>query len=1026
MKFSELLIVFRNRVRATLRFVYEHPLIFFLIIALISFWPLALMLHSLPHDELNVVLAWKRFSSECLREGMIPLWNPYQQLGYPVHADLQYPVWYPELLLISALGRYSMFTLNLLFIGYVAIAGWGVFKLARTLKIDYHYALLCGAVYMLSGIFVGYAQSLVSILGAVWFPWVIAFYIRFLSSPTSWRRILELGLVIFLMLTGGYQAVSFMLFYVSLGIFLVKIIRIIRQRDFPFIRSILLGHLLLFLVLIPLLAGMVYSLYEVFPYLERLGGLSLESTQLFPFTPRSAISFLLPLSTVSEPALFKTDISMSNSFIGSIMLMAAFLGIRKSWKKPLLVLLGIFGIVYLMASFGPATPVQKWLSLYVPFLDLFKYASFYKLFFILAAILFAGNYFSGTHFETDRKERSRFLYGLLILLLFYLAALICSLFRFSFSDFSYFRQNTDLIQKLKNAGIFENVFVQSLIQLGILGTAMFLWLKKAVPSRYLLTGLILLEMFIAVQLNSPFTVYSDIKPVHLLRTLQSYPEGYPIPDHTPVRNNADAQMRSGNLYLNISNYTKQASADAWSSFWFKNWQKLTVSYPDFFDSILYNPVVYLTDNLRPVSEMGREDFSRDRIYVEQTVWEGLSHINFSHSPADTVIISAFTPRQIRCKVNTLSDTWLVLLQNGYPGWEVFIDGEETAVETVNLTFMGIPVPAGTHDVVFRYDNPRVRVGFFLSMAGFVILVGFILVLNWKKLRAPKLTGILIIGYLLFAAFSIGYNRIMKLREKKDQAWVIGKWHTIRNREKTNTVLSLISTDNLSEFDPDRSGPCNLCVQTIRENQELPVIRDLERLDPDTIYYARLNTRNSQGIAAYLKSRFKHSHTEINTRNVSFMYFTGRHENMESPSLGSQSGFQDIGWEKHPVEDSLVYYSPPYSFFTDSGNVFPFYRKIDAKRIDTYRLPKISIKGRVRRSVAKDIFLVLEARKGDKIRYYQGRKIGGSEDHTDDWELFFCVFTFDVRLKADDTLALYVYSPNDVEFWLDDMHLSITE
>ncbi len=50
--------------------------------------------------------------------------------------------------------------------------------------------------------------------------------------------------------------------------------------------------------------------------------------------------------------------------------------------------------------------------------------------------------------------------------------------------------------------------------------------------------------------------------------------------------------------------------------------------------------------------------------------------------------------------------FLVVSQNNLPGWRATIDGREVPIQTVNTVFMGIPVPAGEHDIALEYSFRR--------------------------------------------------------------------------------------------------------------------------------------------------------------------------------------------------------------------------------------------------------------------------------------------------------------------------------
>ncbi|MGB0915932.1 MAG: hypothetical protein ACPGVI_07650, partial [Crocinitomicaceae bacterium] len=115
------------------------------------FWPLSLGIYALQFDALDVFLPWRYFGSESIRQGIVPLWNPYQNGGYPFFADLQYSVWNPELFIVSLFGRYNATTIQLLYLFYLAVGGLGFRYLLIQFNLDKKVAFFGGVLFMLSG-----------------------------------------------------------------------------------------------------------------------------------------------------------------------------------------------------------------------------------------------------------------------------------------------------------------------------------------------------------------------------------------------------------------------------------------------------------------------------------------------------------------------------------------------------------------------------------------------------------------------------------------------------------------------------------------------------------------------------------------------------------------------------------------------------------------------------------------------------------------------------------------------------------
>ena len=49
--------------------------------------------------------------------------------------------------------------------------------------------------------------------------------------------------------------------------------------------------------------------------------------------------------------------------------------------------------------------------------------------------------------------------------------------------------------------------------------------------------------------------------------------------------------------------------------------------------------------------------------------------------------------------------WLVFSESFLPGWQAYIDGQETAIYQVDSIYMGINIPKGEHRVLFEFSYP---------------------------------------------------------------------------------------------------------------------------------------------------------------------------------------------------------------------------------------------------------------------------------------------------------------------------------
>jgi len=66
-------------------------------------------------------------------------------------------------------------------------------------------------------------------------------------------------------------------------------------------------------------------------------------------------------------------------------------------------------------------------------------------------------------------------------------------------------------------------------------------------------------------------------------------------------------------------------------------------------------------------------------------------------------ITAYTNTEVKVEVRAQRPAFLVLNGLYYPYWEAYVDGEETEILKANILFRAVMLPAGAHEVVFRFE-----------------------------------------------------------------------------------------------------------------------------------------------------------------------------------------------------------------------------------------------------------------------------------------------------------------------------------
>ena len=132
----------------------------------------------IPFDIEGWHLPIASFMARCLREHVLPFWNPYSACGAPGYADIQAQVFYPVTWIALLLGNLSQghklyYWLEALIPLHMFLGGLFLFFGMRSLKCTVPVALFAGTTYEMSAFFASQSQHLVAVCCAAWFPLLV-------------------------------------------------------------------------------------------------------------------------------------------------------------------------------------------------------------------------------------------------------------------------------------------------------------------------------------------------------------------------------------------------------------------------------------------------------------------------------------------------------------------------------------------------------------------------------------------------------------------------------------------------------------------------------------------------------------------------------------------------------------------------------------------------------------------------------------------------------------------------------------
>ena len=85
-----------------------------------------------------------------------------------------------------------------------------------------------------------------------------------------------------------------------------------------------------------------------------------------------------------------------------------------------------------------------------------------------------------------------------------------------------------------------------------------------------------------------------------------------------------------------------------------------------------------------------------------------------------VEVVSYEPEMIRLRASLENPGYLVLTDADYPGWQVEVDGEQRDILPADLYFRAVELPAGEHEVIFRFRPASVRLGLGVSLAAWLL------------------------------------------------------------------------------------------------------------------------------------------------------------------------------------------------------------------------------------------------------------------------------------------------------------------
>ena len=367
------------------------------------------------------------FWVESIRNGVFPLWNPYQFSGHPFFANPQHAILYPLNSLFFLLPFDLAF--NSIIILHFFLGGLFTYILLKDLKVSTTGALVSGLIFMLSGYLLSVHSLLNCLLSVIWTPLVMMFFRRAIISPGFKNEILVAIFITISFFGGGIEIVYGNFFISFLWCFFASSLYHLshcgeNQREGQK-SKIWLGLRSLFIISIIFL---FLSAIQLIPFLElwihsiRGKGISYQEATTWSFAPKDVLLFFLPDAYgyfLDIKKYWVTQCWLKTLYTGGLpFILSSFFFIYGKGRKLFFSLM--FFSVFL--SLGHYNPLYPFVFNYVPFFNGIRYPVKFLYIFILVLSITAGLGFERLKTFSEKAETK------MLKIVFIVFSLICIFF----------------------------------------------------------------------------------------------------------------------------------------------------------------------------------------------------------------------------------------------------------------------------------------------------------------------------------------------------------------------------------------------------------------------------------------------------------------------------------------------------------------------------------------------------------------------------------------------------------------------
>lgn len=681
--------------------IIHSPYIFMLLVIALANWQLLVLKCGLQWDMMNFWMPWRYFMSECYNNGIVPLWNPYTQSGYPVHGDLQGPPYSPEAILVSFLFGQNIYVLNYCFVFYLYLGAVGMYKLAGLFNVQKSVAAVAGIIYALSGFNVAHGHYLYITVSVALVPFIFYYFFRILRDA-RYTDALKFSLILFWHITTGNPSFLIISGYFMLIIFTAYLLMAIRQKRLRHLAAVSKCFTAVILLSALMVLPVIYNTIEIIPLTTRKDGLDLVYAGDESFYFSNLMAFVAPLLAIPVGSIK----GLWSCYVGifTILFFIAGLFYRRNFFEWSLLFVGLAG---LLVSFGLQTPVYPLLHKYLPLFNVFRMPNLSILFFLMWMIIVAGRFVSEpARLEAVFSKKWIWWFALLwaLLLVFLVFVVKEDREKVNANAFEVF---SGLREWIYSASPAKFVVFQALI---FAATILLLLVSRVALGNKLrvLAVVCVADAFVNYQVGAVARIFSAEPAADMQSYFARFPEGFAVPAKMALQRVSPATSGWPGYWLNTSVFAKQPDYLNSNNFELSTYLTLQLENPKLTKNIIRNSYAFFADTLINEETYMDSLLATNRSAVTMREAD-FARVNRNTCPDSTNTFSciSFMPDRQMYQVKCAAPAVFVIAQNYCPRWSFTLNGRPYRPYSVcGGSFPAFMLPAGAWSVEAHYALPR--------------------------------------------------------------------------------------------------------------------------------------------------------------------------------------------------------------------------------------------------------------------------------------------------------------------------------